>query len=141
VRAARNLTVAAMLVACTSSGSPLDAPVEGARSVTDWVAEDPIEVGPFGRGAESAEAILELVREMDGGMWAVTPEHTIVGLLDDEDDGSVVGYVRTTLPASDHPLRGVDSRLDMRNQDGAWQLVGMERRYHCDAETATEFCQ
>jgi len=135
------LTVVAGLAACTPINSPLDNPVEGARSVTEWAAEQPIQAGPFGQGADSPDAILEMIREMEGGRWVVGPEDTMVGLIGETGDDSVIGYARTTLPPSDHALRAVDVRLDLRNQDGVWLVVSTERRYHCDAEVASELCQ
>ena len=41
----------------------------------------------------------------------------------------------------EHPLRGIDLRFDMRNDMGPWEIVAIERRFHCAGETATELCE
>lgn len=135
-RVALLLSGAALLVGCAAI-EPWDRPVDNVQSVTEWV-EEPVETGPFPTTAEALEA----VRGIEGGMWAVAPEDTTVGFVGGEEDGNVIGYARTILPLSDHPLRAVDLRFEMRRSADGWWIGPMERRYHCAGDVATvDFCQ
>jgi hypothetical protein len=86
----------------------------------------------------SPDEILALVAEMESGMWQTGEVST--GIAGTNASGTVVGFARTTMN-TEHPLRGVDLRFDMRNDAGTWQIVAFEGRYHCAGEIPTEFCQ
>ena len=133
------LLAAGLLVACGTAldpvSEPWDRPVSGARSTTEWTEEGVVR-DQF--RSSSTEEILELVAQMESAIWAT--DEVSVGFAGTNASGTVVGYARTTM-GGEHPLRGVDLRFDMRNDTGSWEIVAIERRFHCAVETATDFCE
>ena len=137
-RAHGPLLFAILLVACGTAldpvAEPWDRPVPGALSTTEWSDQG---FAFDERGASSPEELLTRIERTESGIWAT--EAVSVGIAGTNASGTVVGYARTAFEAG--PMRGVDLRFDMRNDTGAWEIVAIERRYHCAGETATELCQ
>lgn len=127
-----------LLVACTGPGpAPFQEPVPGSVSTTDWVAEEP---PMFGAAAERSpdEIVDDLVQQEIGSL----PGAEVTRQLTTEQDGTMTAYLRATLPPSDHPLRGRDTRARLARLDGTWEVTSLEIRYHCATEEpSTDFCQ
>ena len=106
----------------------------GARSTTEWTeVAVQLDLVP----ASSPDEILAQVAEMAAAIWLV--DDVFVGIAGTNASGTVVGYARTTLEG-EPPLRGVDLRFDMRNDAGPWEIVAIQRRFHCAGEMATDLC-
>jgi hypothetical protein len=134
--------VAALLLSACGLGAssdPWDRQVEGATSATGWIVESPI--GADGEVFDTPDAILEMVREVEMGIWSARADQVNVGTIGDQRDETLVGYATTTFPERSHALRAVDVRFEMQQVDTGWVVVRAERRYQCAAETATELCQ
>jgi hypothetical protein len=118
--------------------APFQEPVSSASSSTDWVAEEPPRFGASGERL-TPEAILELLAQQELG---TLPGAEISRQLDTAEGGTVTGYLRATLPPSDHPLRARDTRVRMEVMNEGWQVSAVDRRYHCATEQpSTDFCQ
>ena len=132
---------AALLVACGTALDPVSEPwdrlVPGAGSTTEWTTDGVLPFDEVG-AASSPDDILAAVASIESGLWAT--DEVSIGIAGTNASGTVVGFARTMI--DEHPLlRGTDLRFDMRNDAGDWQIVAMERRFHCVGETATDFCE
>ena len=127
-----------LLVACGTAldlvAEPWDRPVPGALSTTEWSDEG---FAFDERGASSPDELLARIKRTESGTWGT--EEVSVGIAGTNASGTVVGFALTTFEAG--PMLGVDLRFDMRNDTEAWEIVAIERRYHCADEAATELCQ
>lgn len=127
------------LVGCSGPGpAPFQQPVPGAQSVTDWIAEEPIQPGGFADELTPEQIMESMVLQEQGTL----PGSNTVTQREDADGGAVIGYLRTALPQSDHPLRAQDTRLRMEPDGDGWRIASLERRFHCATpEPSTDFCQ
>lgn len=125
--------------ACAAPGpAPFQEPVDGAQSNTEWIPEDPPRLGAAGESL-TPEAMVERLAEQERGTF---PGADVSSQVIDHDDGTVSGYLRATMPASDHPFRAVDTRMTIVPSNGGWEITSLERRLHCATEEPSrDFCQ
>ena len=135
--------LAALLAGCAifqpGVASPWDAPVDEALSTTDWGKTDLGQLRPGGGGFASVDALLAAVvhqqeRMLPGGEISTEIAGT-------NSSGTVVAFVRQAFPGNTHPLRAIDLRLDLRDDDGSWVVARAEQRFHCAVEEPTEYCE
>lgn len=136
----RPLTVIVFLLiaGCVGPGpGPFQEEVIAARSTTDWLEEAPIELAGPGV-ALSPTDIMERMRAVEEGTF---PGSEITTQTEDQEDGSVIGSMRTLLPGVGHPLRAIDTRLLLEESGDGWHVVALERRYHCATDQAAPLCE
>ncbi|MDQ3689832.1 MAG: hypothetical protein M3406_07355 [Chloroflexota bacterium] len=136
------LIILVLIAGCEVGAEPIrrpwDEPVAGAPSVTDWTEEELPNLDGF--EPSSPDELLNLIAEIEAGTWG--PGGELLGEIAGENgSGTVIGFTRTRFEQGEHSLRGVDLRYHMRDDAGPWEVVLMERRYHCATETATDFCE
>ncbi len=128
----------ALTTACALEPGPFQAPVPGARSTTEWIAEDPSLGGVPGE-ALAADRIMAILSAQTEGTF---PGAQLTTQLEDEEGGTIAGYIRAQFTAGDHPMRAVDTRFSLRRAGDGWEVDSLERRFHCATEEpSVDFCQ